>query len=342
MIVDKWTLRLSVKVLGEKPLLGLEAEPTFHAGTILITAKERAGHLILQACDFDTEAAAVAYVPHLKTGLWNLTIDKNIAFIPYFEQRCITRPDDPEQAARNLERNFNDPYTGPVHGLSDEAGVTVYRTGENIKFLAMGSPIVYVSTPWAMAEKALSEGIQLGNAGSDENDPNLATALDLYLAHFSESSIRARFLVLVTALEVLAPVTEKHADVVAILTDFAATVHAKLNTTSNDEARDALQALVRDIEFRKETSIRRRVRRLILDDAPLSEQERIECARKVVKAYDLRGSMVHTGAVDAQALSDAHSVALNAVKLILLVRLGLRAKPTDQPEPPDAAHPKTA
>lgn len=207
-----------------------------------------------------------------------------------------------------------------MHGLTEEAGVTVYRTGESIRFMSM-SATGYSSTPWAMVEKALSEGIRLGNSVFDETEPDLATALDLYLAHCSESSIRARFLTLMMALEVLAPVAEKHADAVELLTDFAAAVQTKLNTTSDDEACDALQALLKEIEFRKETSIRRRVRKLILDVTSLSETERTEFARNVVKAYDLRSSLVHTGTVDEQALNNAYAVTLGAVKLILQVRL---------------------
>lgn len=327
MPAEKWTLRLSVKLLSEKSVSGLDAEPTFQVGTVQVTAKERAGHFILLASDFDSEADAVAYIPHLQAGLWNVAVDRNIAFVPYFEQRYITRTDDPEQAARNLNKQFSLSYTGPVHGLTEEAGVTVYRTGENIRFISMNAT-GYVSTPWTMVEKALSEGIQLGNVVSDQTNPRLATALDLYLAHLSESSIRARFLTLMMALEVLAPVAEKHAEAVVLLQDFAATVQAKLNTTLDDDACDALQALLREIDFRREISIRRRVRKLVLDVAPLSEPELSELARKVVDAYDLRSSLVHTGTVDVQALGDAYAVALNAIKLILQVRLW--TNPTDQ------------
>ncbi|SFP21189.1 hypothetical protein SAMN05216229_10111 [Geopseudomonas sagittaria] len=327
MPAEKWTLRLSVKLLGEKSVSGLESEPTFQVGTLQITAKERTGHLVLQARDFDSEAAAVAYVPHLKAGLWNLSIERNIAFVPYFQRREIIRANDPEGAAKHLDKGFNLPYTGPVHGLTEEAGFTVYRGGENIRFFSM-SATGYVSTPWAMVEESLSEGIQLGNVVSDQTDPRLDIALDLYLAHLSESSTRARFLTLMMALEVLAPEADKHAEAVVLLQKFAAMVQAKLNATSDDEAYDALQALLREIDFRKETSIRRRVRKLVLDVAPLSEPELNKLARKVVNAYDLRGSLVHTGTVDAQALSDAYAVVLNAIKLILQVRLGI--KPTDR------------
>jgi len=57
---ERWTLRLSVLLLQEKSVSGLESEPTFKAGSVEITAKLKAGHLVLEARDFDSEAAALA------------------------------------------------------------------------------------------------------------------------------------------------------------------------------------------------------------------------------------------------------------------------------------------
>jgi hypothetical protein len=80
---------------------------------------------------------------------------------------------------------------------------------------------------------------------------------------------------------------------------------------------------MREMDFRKETSIRRRVRRLVLDEAPLGEPDRQALAKKVVNAYDLRGAVIHAGAGDPQAMSEAHDTVLQAAKLILRARLGL-------------------
>ncbi|MCY1303587.1 hypothetical protein D9M70_533010 [compost metagenome] len=179
---------------------------------------------------------------------------------------------------------------------------------------------MHTLSPWPLVEKALGEGTQLG-AASVPLDSDLATALDLYLAHLSETSIRARFLTLMMVLEVLSPVTEKHPVAVALLNELAATVQTRLDDMSDEDTRDALQALAREIDFRKETSIRRRVRKLILDVAPLPVPELQELARDVVRAYDLRGSLIHTGTVDGLALGNAYAVALKATKLILKARL---------------------
>jgi len=322
MTGETWTLRVSVKLLEEKSISGLESEPTFQFGTAEFKAKLSAGHLILEACYFESEAAALAYVPLLKGGLWNVAIDRRISFVPYFEQRTITRSGDPEQLGRKFSQDWGHPYTGPVHGLTEEAGVTVYRTGENIRFASM-SASGYSFTRWPMVETALIEGMQLGGAFSEPTCSRLTVALDLYLAHLSEVSVRARFLTLIMVLEVLAPVTEKHPDTVSLLQGFAATVQIKLDEARDKETQDAMQALLNDFKFRKEMSIRRRVRQLILDEVPLPEPELSELSRKVVSAYDLRGSLVHTGEVKDLALSEAYFVALEATKLVLRERLRL-------------------
>jgi len=106
-------------------------------------------------------------------------------------------------------------------------------------------------------------------------------------------------------------------------------VQVQLAETMEEEERDALEALLREIDFKKETAIRRRVRSLVLAEAPLAKDSRMCLARKVVKAYDLRGSVVHTGAVDLQALNEANETALKAVKLLLRARLGLAERPPD-------------
>ena len=261
-----YTLRVSVKTLGEAPVNGLESEPTIEIGKTRLTVKQRGRFLILMARDFPSEADAAAFLPKLKGGLWNLAIEHNIAFTPYFGRREVTRPEDPYTAARNLAKSFGtamEEPVQPVHGLTEEEGVTIFSSDENIRFIGMGDVTARVSTAWATVAATLISGIERVASLSDDADADLATA------------------------------------------------------------RDSLEALRRETDFRKETSIRRRIRRLVLDQAPLSNADRKALAKQVVAAYDLRGSVVHTGAIDSKSLADANEAALHAVKLLLRVRLGL-------------------
>ena len=326
IIAPGYTLRLSVKMLGKTPINGLEAEPAIDVRGVRVTLKQRDRFLVLSASEFPTEADAVAFLPRLKGGLWNLALEHNIAFIPFFERRDITRHNDPYEAARNLAKSFGRPLDDPiqpVHGLTEEQGYTVFPSNENIKFLRMGDASIDVSTAWANAAQTLAEGIEQVQVRASEENPNLATAIDLYLSSFYESSMRARFLTLMTALEVLAPVTEKHPVVVQHLSDLRSTVKMHCANEEDPEARDALEALLRDIDFRKETSIRRRIRHLVLTEAPMNESERNSLAKEAVKAYDLRGTVVHNGAIDPNDLANALETAVRTVKVLLRGRLGL-------------------
>jgi len=316
----RYTLRVSLKVLGKEPIKGLEAEPSITVGQITVTVKQRWPFLILMAGDFDSEAEAEAFLPQIKRGLWNIAIEHNIAFSPYFERRSITRPAD-----RNLAQSFGLPEPAepvPVHGLTEEEGYTIFRSGENIRYLAIGDAHLSVSTGWDSVSTTLAEGIRNARQGTKGQDMALATAIDLYLAHFYETSIRARFLTLMMCLEVLAPITERHAIAVQVLSEFERKVKVQVEALQGEE-RDALESLLREIDFKKETSIRRRVRSLVLAEAPLANDAGMGLAKKVVEAYDLRGSVVHTGAVNSRALYQANESALKAVKILLRARLGL-------------------
>jgi hypothetical protein len=330
MTALRYCLRLSVRLLGKAPIHGLESEPAISVGPVLVTVKQRSPYLVLLADGFSSEAEAEAFLPKLKGGLWNIALAHNIAFTPYFERREITRPEDPYAAARNIAKSFGQQVEEPVkplHGLTEDEGYTIYRTDENIRFLGFDGGTASVSTGWDSVSKTLAAGIENVRPLAGVSESALATAIDLYLASHYETSIRAKLLTLMMALEVLAPATEKHKVAVTLLTDFKTRVDAQLAVELDEDARDALEALQKEIEFRKETAIRRRIRRLVLDNVALDEGDRRALAKKVVDAYDLRGAVVHTGTVDQRELGVANDTALNVVKLLLRRFLGLDVVP---------------
>jgi hypothetical protein len=185
---------------------------------------------------------------------------------------------------------------------------------------------VEIRTGWIQAQEALMAGIEKVPSPEDI-DPRLNTALDLYLSSYYETSLRACFLTLMTVLEVLAPIIEKHVTAVILITKLHKAIKGRLASKVDDEERDALEALQRELDFRKETSIRRRIRRLVLDRAPLDDVDRRTLANNVRDAYDLRGSVVHGNPIDPEHLSSANEIALRAVKLLLRSSLGFAVAP---------------
>jgi len=217
---------------------------------------------------------------------------------------------------------FGLPSMGPVHGLANEGGTTIYPADEEIRFFGLEAT-GHVSSPVQEVIRVIVDGIMNSDLKVVSEDERVATAVDLYLAHFYVSSIRARFLTLMMLLEVLAPVTKRHPVILEMIGRWKAEIEGRLRETQDADALDALEAIDRELEFRKETSIRRRVRRLVLDSAPLDEPSRRELAKRIVQAYDLCGSLIHSGHVDAQ-LHEAYTAVLSTVKLLLRGRLGLK------------------
>jgi hypothetical protein len=331
LIPPRFILRVSVRVRGKEPISGLDTEPSITVGQQTVTVKQRWPFLIVEVRDFASEADAEAFLPHVKYGLWNIAIEKNIAFNAYFERRSITRPEDPNQAARNLAKSFGKPVIepiDPVHGLTDEEGYTIFRSDENIRYLAMGQATGYVTTSWKNVSQVLKDGIENARSLKEKVD-RITSVFDLYLANFYETSTRARLLTLISCLEVLAPKTERHPAAVMALSDFENQVKIRMSKATEEEEQFALETLLREIDFKKEKSIRRRVRCLVLSKAPLSEDDKISLAKKVVAAYDLRSTLVHDGVVDSEALGEAHETTLYAVKLLLSVRLRPAIQPPD-------------
>jgi len=111
------TLRVAVETLNKEPFAGLESESGFQVGSVRVSITQRSGYLVFKAGDFVTEEEAASFLPRLKAGLWNLALEYNIAFIPDFEQRVITRSVDPESVGRNIAESFGLSDLGPVHKI---------------------------------------------------------------------------------------------------------------------------------------------------------------------------------------------------------------------------------
>lgn len=322
-----FTLRVAVKTLGEEPVAGLEPNAGFQVGVVRVTINQKGRYLILKADNFATELDAEKFLPRIKLGLWNLALQYNVAFISDFEKRDITRSFDPIKAGKNLASSFGVPDIGPVHGLADEGGFAIFPSNENIRFFGIGDASGRSFTQMSDVVRVLVEGIERVEPSTISADDAFCTALDLYLSQFQEVSIRARFLTLMMALEVLAPITEKHTVTQKLLSELNQKIDIERSVCLDEDSLDALAALQNELKFRKETSIRRRVRRLILDEAVLDQEEKATLAKKVVRAYDLRGKLAHTGFVSSSDLHEAHDIAFSTVKLILQARLGLITPP---------------
>ncbi len=318
-----YTLRVSVKTLGQSPITGIDVPLQTQMAGMPATFEMRHRHLIVRVSGFSREVDAEKFLSRVKAGLWNIALVHHVAFIPEFRRRDITLASDPVEAGKNIAKSFGLSDASPVHGLADEGGYSVFRTDDNIKFLGLGDVTVTVSSGFPQVYPTFVEAVDAADT-SAVDDAGLHTAIALYLSQFFESTPRARLLTLMMVLEVLAPEIPKHHAAVQVLQQMTMVIDARLASCNDNDEQFALDSLKRELDFRKETSIRRRVRELIVTSSGLPA-DRNSVARDVVRAYDLRSQLVHTGDADEAEVNKASDTVLQVTKALLRGRLGLNS-----------------
>lgn len=142
-------------------------------------------------------------------------------------------------------------------------------------------------------------------------------ALELYAAHYNEQHVRVRFLLLVIAMEALAPSTEKHQVVLDLLERWKQELKdAKSHLSSDSEEYQSFAALSRELSFRSEDSIRSQIRKLFAGVSRTSEEESIALQRRALKVYDKRSELVHKGYLPAAELADLEVEARELLEML--------------------------
>lgn len=132
----------------------------------------------------------------------------------------------------------------------------------------------------------------------------LRIALELYAGHFTEQQVRVRFLLLVMAMESLAKRTLKHQIAIDLLDRWHREVSAKMQELdSASEEFLSLEALSRELAFRREDSIRAQVRKLFTSLPGVDPATANELQRRALRVYDKRSALVHDGHLPTEELS---------------------------------------
>lgn len=183
-----------------------------------------------------------------------------------------------------------------------------------------GQASVYVTTPSDRALQVLLRGATLRGSRKLLEDPKLLTALKLYAAYFTEQSATARFLTLIMSLEAPATSTLKSGIAIDLLERWSSETQALLvGLPKESEEAAALDALQRELLFRKDDSIRSQIRKLVLRELADDPKES-DRAREVVRLYDLRSTLVHQGYLEVRQLDLATSDAKALVHRVLQTR----------------------
>jgi hypothetical protein len=145
----------------------------------------------------------------------------------------------------------------------------------------------------------------------------LRVALELYAAHFTESQVRVRFLLLVMAMEALAQPTQKHDTTLSIIDRWSQELQNEmLKFPAESEECRSMEALSRELLFRREDSIRSQVRRLFSSLHSTNPVEGANAQRRALRIYDKRSALVHDGFLPTSELSELEREARDLLELL--------------------------
>ena len=324
-----YTLRVPVKTLGDNPITDLADTENFTVDGVDVSFSAKPPYLILKATGFQTEDEAREFIPRVIAGFWSLAVRWNIAFKADFRPQPVMHADNQDEAGTRLV-GFAQSIGllgdfGPGQGLAKTEATIIYPSDQKVRTLGLGQARLTVSTPTKVTIPTLRNALGFLKAATLVSDARFRTAMELYVDHYYETSPKARFLSLMTVLEVLAPTTKKHAIAQELIRAWKNGITAKQTAfPAGSDERAALESLNRELDFRKETSIRMRLRAFIRSEfQDRSDNERLGFEKDIVAAYDARGELIHTGTLESERLSVAHDRVNRILRALLGRHLGI-------------------
>jgi hypothetical protein len=304
-------------------------EQSVEVDGLTFSLKKRERFYVFTINGFSTEEMAKHYINNVWAGLMWVFLHRGLSPDAVLEPQTVVYAEDPHRAAKNLSENFGLQIEGSVDSLIDEGRPAVYPMGKQLRTIALLPATFLVTTSAEHVLRFFGEGIAFPENAKVIDDTKLRVALELYGAYFTEFSENARFLTLVMALETLAIGTLRTQLVLDLLDKWKKEVEELLkNAAPESDDAASLEALSRELLFRKEDSIRRQIRTLVLTTLEaIGDEDAVAMARSAVQVYDLRSTLVHEGKLESQMLSKATSDAKNIVERVLRVRFVQQAAP---------------
>lgn len=309
-----------------RPFNDVASEIIFNCGELTVNLTYSPPEAVLRIGSFATHEDAEAFLPRVWGAIAWAALTCDTGFTANTTWSHLSFPEDPYEAAANVAKSFGLPApTEALHALGDGGHPCVIPVGKNYRFISGGDCTVKVSEPHALFRTPFVQALSSSQVEQLYLDERLHTAVQLFSDSHREVSGRSKFLTYVIALEVLTQPVLKHPIALDLLNTFDELLTSKaIIYGAETEERHAIESLKREIIFRRETSLRSRIRRLVLDTmSDLSPEEQRRLAREAVWAYDLRSTLVHDGTVPSEDLGKATAIAHRTLLEVLRRRVGL-------------------
>lgn len=271
--------------------------------------RKQAGAYVARITGFSTIQGASAFAGNMWGALANILIDRTVPFEAPFQVAAVQYLPEPTVSPQM-------PQLGAVHGTAHEDEAIAFPSDQRIGVFGVGTPTVSVSSPGDRFLADLAGWASVPHSAAVPSDERLRTAIELYSAAFAESSRRARFLTLVMVLEVLTDPETKHPNALILLSRWEKEVDEAFKRADSADEQDALEALKRELIFRRENSIRSRVRKLV-QTTLAKDPDVTTLSKQAVDAYDKRSTLVHDGSLDERELVRASEDARVVIQRVL-------------------------
>jgi hypothetical protein len=293
-----------------------------------VSLKQRNGWYYLVVKPFPDEGSAKAQIAKVYAGLMWVLLLRGLSPEASLRPQHISQRKfggAPAPVAQNDELEDD--------GLIDASSPAVFRSDKSIRVVIADHLTLTQSFNPRETLGLLCEAMTFPEAEGVWCDRKLRIALELYNAFFREASENARFLTLVMALEALAPEERRPVQVSQLIEGWMATVRERRDALPSDSEEWAhYDSLEREIGFRRDVSIRKRIRTLVQSTLAADGQpDADETAKTAVTMYDKRGRLVHDGYLPEQELRDATTQLRQIVGRVLEVRFVQVAGRRDHP-----------
>lgn len=273
----------------------------------------------------ETAEAASVIFRRLSVALHLVAIELNVAVRLKNCLQDVTYSNDPALAARNMkEQGF--PVGERLDALIDGARPAIYRQGQVVHRLT-GQPASFrlgfsPKNIIAICEKSLALSLS-----TNKIDSRVKLAIDVYCYGKFETSGPARFVLLCTVLEVLAPSAQKlilSGKTQMALNDFKTSLQEEMRTEepSSTESR-LLQSLISRLGSLERDSHIGRIKNYIERSLKSANREDFsETTRTFSELYNRRGDLVHDGSL---ILNDELVRVDELVRFLLALELSKRS-----------------
>jgi len=297
-----YTLRFPFRLPEGKILSPLEEPASASCDELSVTLSRHSDSYLLTVTPFSDEEAAVAFIPMIYAGLTWTMLQYDLSIEYDMEPQSIHYLENPCAAAQRLFGRGAD--VDRVDAVIDGARPAVTIANRSISFMVAGQGSITTGVNANMALAVLTEAAMLPRAEAVIQNRKLRTALDLYNVFFREQSGNTRFLTLMMALEALTLNERKPSCVLALLDGWVGDLQRiKATIEETTEEWSDYDDIEKEITYRKEVSIRKKIRTLVRQALYSQGSEAAAAAaKKAVRLYDQRSRLVHDGYLPAEVL----------------------------------------